>query len=120
MRVDAIRRANGINPEEMTRAMQPPDVSAPYYQKAFREAAQELSVVADTLVTYVDEVTKRRRHALGLDASGYDPGSNRTLDRRAARGGVSMAELQGLFIRYPDDPHVAVDAWAVEQGLKEL
>ena len=66
---------------------------------------------------YKRQVTQRRREALGLDHAGYEPGTDRALDRRAARGGVSMAELQGLFIRFPDDPRAAVDAWAAEHGI---
>lgn len=35
----------------------------------------------------------------------------------AARGGVSMAELQGLFIRFPDNPKDALDAFKEENGV---
>ncbi|EPQ26424.1 uncharacterized protein PFL1_06072 [Pseudozyma flocculosa PF-1] len=36
----------------------------------------------------------------------------------AASGGVSMAELQGLFIRFPDDPRGAVEAFKLENQAR--
>lgn len=117
MRVEAARRANGVDPDECARAPQAPDADAPYYRRAVRETTQELSDLGHRLVGYVHTVTQRRREALGLDHAGYEPGTDRAVDRRAARGGVSMAELQGLFIRFPDDPRAAVDAWAAEHGI---
>ena len=117
MRVEAARLANGVDPDECARAPQAPDADAPYYRRAVRETTQELSDLGHRLVGYVHTVTQRRREALGLDHAGYEPGTDRAVDRRAARGGVSMAELQGLFIRFPDDPRAAVDAWAAEHGI---
>lgn len=117
MRVEAARLANGVDPDECARAPQAPDADAPYYRRAVRETTQELSDLGHRLVGYVHTVMQRRREALGLDHAGYEPGTDRAVDRRAARGGVSMAELQGLFIRFPDDPRAAVDAWAAEHGI---
>lgn len=116
-RVDAARRQHGIRAEDVRAAPQPPDVDAPYFQAAVAETATELAALADTLVAHVDHVTSQRRAALGLDETGHVPGTDLRVDRRAARGGVSMAELQGLFIRYPDDPRQAVAAFAHEHGL---
>ena len=80
--------------------------------KKLKELAVELSKA-------VKVEALRRRRALGLDDSGRVlKKGEKELEMRsairpmpAARGGVSMAELQGLFIRFPDDPRAAVDAF---------
>ncbi|WFD25878.1 Complex III assembly protein translocase and chaperone [Malassezia nana] len=117
-RVEAARRAHGVDPAEFAQAIQPPDYDAPYYQQAMRETMDTLRTQAQALATYVRKATAQRRQALGLDERGHEPGTDPSVTRRAARGGVSMAELQGLFIRFPDDPHAAIEAFATENGLK--
>lgn len=122
-RVDAARRANGVDPAEFADApdADAPDAAMPYYQAARRETTAKLSAVADALAQLVADATRSRRLALGLDEHGhvsneYDVRPGRW-PQRAARGGVSMAELQGLFIRYADDPRAAVEAFARENEL---
>ncbi|CAO1638655.1 unnamed protein product [Sympodiomycopsis kandeliae] len=97
--------------------------------------ADTLQQLSAQLVEAVTQVSILRRKELGLDASGRYPlnsspsspppvsspatavssSSQTTTTRRtratplpAKRGGVSMAELQGLFIRYPSDPRGAL------------
>ena len=125
-RVDAARRARGYNPEELAHAAHhdAPDAHTDYYREALDTTTRELHAVADQLVAEVAAATQRRRAALGLDAEGYAPGDHHEVraarhgfwPRPAARGGVSMAELQGLFIRFPDDPHAAVRAFGEENA----
>lgn len=94
---------------------------------------REVRGLAKELARAVEEEALRRRAAVGLDASGRvsSPSSSLAAEtevRRqlagastvrplpASRGGVSMAELQGLFIRFPDDPRAAVDAFRQESS----
>lgn len=90
----------------------------------------ELHADAARLADAVEAESVRRRRLLGLDDAGRLPlqreGSHvaetedddkvrasRTLRLLpAARGGVSMAELQGLFIQFPDDGRAAVAAFS--------
>ncbi|WFD31039.1 Complex III assembly protein translocase and chaperone [Malassezia sp. CBS 17886] len=120
-RVEQARRAHGHDPSELAAAQEAPDVHTPYYQAALRDTDAELNGVADVLIHYVEGVTRQRRRALHLNADGYpDSSAGMTgprggpLPRPAARGGVSMAELQGLFIRFAEDPHAAVQAFGAE------
>lgn len=117
-RVYEARRAHGVDPTEFAQAPQPPDYDAPYYQQALQQTMDDLQALAQELAVHVRSATARRRQALGLDERGHEPGTQPAVTRRAARGGVSMAELQGLFIRFPDDPRAAVEAFAVENELK--
>lgn len=81
----------------------------------------KLRELAVELAEAVQVEAIRRRRALGLDDSGRVlvggekevvlEKQNAIRPMPAARGGVSMAELQGLFIRYPDDPRAALDAF---------
>ncbi|PWN34699.1 uncharacterized protein FA14DRAFT_107768, partial [Meira miltonrushii] len=91
----------------------------------------QLRPLAQRLAQLVESESIRRRRALGLDDAGRfasNPGeegsASSTLDQKesdrrlkaskamrlqpAARGGVSMAELQGLFIQNLDDGQAAV------------
>ncbi len=91
--------------------------------------AEEIDALADELAREVDKVAKRRRQTLGLDASGrqrsgavgqeqqHQAGRTSIGPRAAAAGGVSMAELQGLFIRYPEDPRAALEAFKQESAV---
>jgi chaperone BCS1 len=102
----------------------------------FDEVKEEEKAALDkegltTLAVELSEAVKvealRRRRASGLDDTGrmlldsHGKMSNEHKIRSAvrplpaARGGVSMAELQGLFIRYPDDPRAAVNAFQSQQ-----
>ena len=117
-RVHKVRLANGVDPAEFAQAPQPPDYDAPYYHRALLETTENLQALAQELATHVRSATARRRMALGLDERGHEPGTQPAVTRRAARGGVSMAELQGLFIRFPDDPRAAVEAFAAENELR--
>ncbi|PWN93260.1 hypothetical protein FA10DRAFT_263930 [Acaromyces ingoldii] len=100
---------------------------------------QEVRGLAKELARAVEEEALRRRAAVGLDASGRvsSPSSSSSFSvetevRRqlagastvrpmpASRGGVSMAELQGLFIRFPDDPRAAVDAFRQESSSSSV
>ncbi|PWN25742.1 hypothetical protein BDZ90DRAFT_265378 [Jaminaea rosea] len=92
----------------------------------------------DRLENAVRAVNQLRRKELGLDATGrYAAGSEKLTEnieahdsvtsrrqqrskatrRPAAKGGVSMAELQGLFIRYPDEAVEAVRELEDEAGV---
>ncbi|WFD38608.1 Complex III assembly protein translocase and chaperone [Malassezia japonica] len=125
-RLDAARRARGYDPAEFAHAphQTAPDAQTEYYREALKATADELNGAADRLVAEVAHATRRRRAALHLDEDGHtreEPKEVRAArpgfwPRPAARGGVSMAELQGLFIRFPDDPHAAVRAFAEENG----
>ena len=93
---------------------------------------EEIDTLADQLAEESEKEAARRRTALGLDPSGRERVSQRESagkedapakqgkkmtalgPRPAAAGGVSMAELQGLFIRYPDDPRAALEAFKQE------
>jgi len=86
-----------------------------------------LQKLAFELADSVEKEAIKRRRALGLDDTGRvakeKDGEEEKRFRAAsairplpaARGGVSMAELQGLFIRYPDDPKMAVIAFKGQQ-----
>ena len=125
-RVASARREHGYDPREFEVATPTgvaPDAQADYYQRALRETNTELNALAARLAALVDEATQRRRRALGLEPDGRakeapsqppQRGLPQFWPRPAARGGVSMAELQGLFIRFPDDPNSAVQAFAQE------
>lgn len=114
------------------------------------EYHKEIRRLAQNLASAVEEEALRRRAALGLDASGRislstlsssspsgatPASSSSTVDAEvrsrlasaspvrplpASRGGVSMAELQGLFIRFPDDPRAAVEAFQREESANLL
>lgn len=103
------------------------DASDPFAVPALSPA--QFDSLQQRLAVAVRQVSTLRRHELGLEASGRfkrgdgasasnedsNTGAASTMAQRtkaktlpAARGGVSMAELQGLFIRYPLDPAGAV------------
>lgn len=120
-RVNESRRARGIDPAEFDDATgAPPDAQTDYYVRAASETAAELDELATRLEASVAEVTQRRRRVLRLNKDGLRedtaPGALPHWPQAAARGGVSMAELQGLFIRFADDPHGAVAAFAQENA----
>ncbi|KDN52584.1 hypothetical protein K437DRAFT_231915 [Tilletiaria anomala UBC 951] len=90
---------------------------------------EEIDKLAGQLAELVDRESQRRRAVLGLDPSGRqrlakgdrDASKDASQQMRqtigpdpAASGGVSMAELQGLFIRFPEDPKAAIAAFKVE------
>ena len=81
----------------------------------------ELSRLGDQLATAVEQETARRRTLLGLDASGRPPraalGARTNAHPPAAQGGVSMAELQGLFIRFPETPDEAIRVFTEESEI---
>ena len=109
-----------------------------------REAVQEADVQVQRLAAAfgrtVEVEAMARRSVLGLGPDGRRPNdvgsSERDSERAAAAdnaklpaqrvgrpipaasGGVSMAELQGLFIRFPDDPQAAVDAFVNENASR--
>ncbi|KAK0548434.1 Complex III assembly protein translocase and chaperone [Tilletia horrida] len=62
--------------------------------------------------------SERRREALGLDRATGRPINPSALaalrDWKLGRGGVSMAEVQGWFIREPESAAKACDAWEQE------
>lgn len=125
-RLDEARAKRGYHLDEFRAAPEDtaPDAGTDYYQAALHETTSELDALATQLVSAVATATQRRRKALHLDKDGHapdEPPAARTArpgfwPRPAARGGVSMAELQGLFIRFPDDPHAAVQAFAEENA----
>ncbi|WFD43181.1 Complex III assembly protein translocase and chaperone [Malassezia psittaci] len=125
-RLDSVRRSKGYDPAEFSAALHqsPPDADTDYYKQAVQQVDQELQKAADQLVQEVASATQRRRAALHLDAEGYPAEYAKEVraarsgfwPRPAARGGVSMAELQGLFIHFPDDPMAAVRAFAEENA----
>ena len=73
----------------------------------------DLEGLAKQLSDLVEQEAVRRRTRLGLDPSGRRESTGMG-PRPAASGGVSMAELQGLFIRFPDDPRAAIQAFQSE------
>jgi chaperone BCS1 len=84
---------------------------------------------AERLAHLVLLETKRRRKAAGLSEDGRLPAkamngqSDNTIKMNtieaAATGGVSMAELQGLFIQHPDDGRAAITTFCKVTGLQE-
>ncbi|PKI84545.1 Complex III assembly protein translocase and chaperone [Malassezia vespertilionis] len=119
-RVSAARRARGHDPREFSHAQhaQAPDADTDYYREALSKTTTELHTLADALVVHAAKATQRRREALHLTPDGYprEGAGSARLQRPASRGGVSMAELQGLFIRFADDPHAAVAAFGEESA----
>ncbi|WFD35799.1 Complex III assembly protein translocase and chaperone [Malassezia cuniculi] len=120
-RVNKARRARDIEPIEFDDAAgTPPDAQTDYYINAAKETTKELEDLAEKLVQGVADVTARRRRALDLNEDGHQDESSTGMPphwpQAAARGGVSMAELQGLFIRFADDPHAAVEAFVHENS----
>lgn len=118
-RVNEARKARGIDPAEFDDAAgPPPDAQTDYYVRAATETNAELDRLSMRLQELVAEVTLRRRRVLQLNEAGHHEGSASGAlphwPKAAARGGVSMAELQGLFIRFADDPHGAVAAFEHE------
>lgn len=108
--------AIGKESAELDAESQPDKVEPSISKDILKKFASELAEAVQVEAT-------RRRRTLGLDDSGRKlvkggnekkqllHSSNAIRPQPAARGGVSMAELQGLFIRYPDDPHAAVSAF---------
>lgn len=118
------------------------------HDTAEKEAEEQLDALALELASEVETEATRRRASVGLDPSGRfplssspspgDPSSAETQaqtqaqtepkstslaaaalrPRAAASGGVSMAELQGLFIRFPDDPRAAIEAFRIESEMR--
>lgn len=92
---------------------------------------ENLEMLSDRLAKTIEAVSLLRRRELGLDDSGRFPrsqqqevpaaeapsmkGRTKATPLPAKRGGVSMAELQGLFIRYPADPKGAIEELEIEQ-----
>lgn len=110
--------------------------AVPGLREAVEEADQEVRQLAQEFGGTVEEEAVARRAALGLAPDGRLPdhaakqeseasssGAPMTTQRvirpaPAAAGGVSMAELQGLFIRFPDDPRAAVEAFVAENASR--
>ncbi|SPC61810.1 related to BCS1 - mitochondrial protein of the AAA family of ATPases [Ustilago sp. UG-2017b] len=109
--------------------------AVPGLREAVEEADQEVDKLAEDFGGTVEEEAVARRAALGLGPDGRQPdyekretegsasGAPTTTQRvirpaPAALEGVSMAELQGLFIRFPDDPRAAVEAFVAENASR--
>ncbi len=111
--------------------------AVPGLRQAVEEADHQLSQLAAEFGQTVEAEAIARRAALGLgpdgrqaDATGSSASAETsassapTTTQRvirpapAATGGVSMAELQGLFIRFPDDPRAAVEAFVTENATR--
>ncbi|CDU24905.1 related to BCS1-mitochondrial protein of the AAA family of ATPases [Sporisorium scitamineum] len=98
--------------------------AVPGLREAVEQADDEVRQLAAEFGRIVEAEAVARRAALGLGPDGRRPsdvGSSERTDIRpapAASGGVSMAELQGLFIRFPDDPRAAVEAFINESASK--
>ncbi|SPO27919.1 related to BCS1 - mitochondrial protein of the AAA family of ATPases [Ustilago trichophora] len=106
--------------------------AVPGLRQAVEEADREVHQLAVQFAITVEAEAVARRAALGLGPDGRQPETVGTSVRAdsasegatttqrvirpapAAAGGVSMAELQGLFIRFPDDPKAAVEAFVTE------
>lgn len=109
-------------------------------REAVEQTDARLSQLANEFGQIVVAEAQQRRAALGLGldgrplaasappASQSNPdatGASSTTDLQralrpapAASGGVSMAELQGLFIRFPDDPQAAAKAFMGENAWR--
>lgn len=103
---------------------------------AVQEADDEVRQLAADFGGIVEEEAMARRAASGLGPDGRQADSayggpeqasyanapilTQRVHRPApsASGGVSMAELQGLFIRFPDDPRTAVEAFVSENASR--
>lgn len=117
--------------------------AVPGLRQAVEEADEEVKQLAARFAKTVEAEAIARRRALGLGPDGRRPsivGKSTRSDTvtseappspsaptatqgiirpaPAAAGGVSMAELQGLFIRFPDDPRAAVEAFIAENALR--
>ncbi|PWZ01156.1 hypothetical protein BCV70DRAFT_199523 [Testicularia cyperi] len=120
-------------PAKLASADPLPDLSGtPTLAEAIASADREIQQLASSFSAVVESEAAARRGAIGLDPSGRStlrpatpspaasPSSASSTSARsvrplpAASGGVSMAELQGLFIRFPDEPHAAVEAFVQE------
>uniref|UniRef100_V5F175 AAA+-type ATPase n=2 Tax=Kalmanozyma brasiliensis (strain GHG001) TaxID=1365824 RepID=V5F175_KALBG len=114
--------------------------AVPGLREAVEEADAEVRQLAADFGSTVEAEAVARRKALGLGADGRQPGAIGSAARQdseaatatdapistqrvirpapAAIGGVSMAELQGLFIRFPDDPRATVAAFVSENASR--
>lgn len=120
--------------------------AVPGLRQAVEEADREVSQLAAEFGRTVEKEAIARRAALGLGPDGRrsvdvgtsvqaeprslstegraEPSDTPTTTQRvnrpapASSGGVSMAELQGLFIRFPDDPQAAVEAFVNENASR--
>lgn len=112
----------------------------PGLREVVEEADAEVRQLAADFGSTVEAEAVARRKALGLGSDGRQPGAIGSAARPpsaaatatdapistqrvirpapAAIGGVSMAELQGLFIRFPDDPRAAVEAFISENASR--
>ncbi|PWN20346.1 hypothetical protein BCV69DRAFT_260314, partial [Microstroma glucosiphilum] len=76
-------------------------------------SSEEMLTLTARLTKAVEIVSQLRRRELNLDPSGPTVTARKSRTKAAPlpakRGGMSMAELQGLFIRYPSDPRGAVE-----------
>ncbi|CBQ68803.1 related to BCS1-mitochondrial protein of the AAA family of ATPases [Sporisorium reilianum SRZ2] len=106
-------------------AVDPGSVSSSYkgfeavagLREAVEAADDEVRQLAAEFGRIVEAEAVARRSALGLGPDGR-PTNDVGSPEPAASGGVSMAELQGLFIRFPDDPRAAVEAFINESAWK--
>ncbi|TKY89122.1 hypothetical protein EX895_001653 [Sporisorium graminicola] len=96
----------------------------PGLREAVEEADAKLHLLAAEFGRIVEAEAVARRALLGLGPDGRrsrDVGASERADSRpapAASGGVSMAEIQGLFIRFPDGPRAAVEAFINESATR--
>ncbi|SNX86257.1 related to BCS1 - mitochondrial protein of the AAA family of ATPases [Melanopsichium pennsylvanicum] len=128
--------AGAVEPTSMVDSYKSFD-AVPGLRQAVEDADREVRQLAAEFGSIVEAEALARRAALGLGpdgrriesvatsvgaASASEGGATTT--RRvirptpAAAGGVSMAELQGLFIRFPDDPRATVEAFVAENALR--
>ena len=120
-RVDVIAELGDAEPAQVEELMRR------FYRDTLREperADADIDELAREFSRAVESEAVRRRATLGLDPSGHAPvladeGKGFPLRMMpAASGGVSMAELQGLFIRFPDDPRGAIEAFRIENEMR--
>lgn len=126
--------AGSLDPSAMVTAYKTFE-TVPGLREAVKEADDEVEQLAEEFGGIVEQEANSRRAALGLGPDGRLSNTTGTsapsasegasTTQRATRpsppaavGGVSMAELQGLFIRFPDDPRAAVQAFLSENASK--
>ena len=123
-RLEEARIATGINPNISTEDCQNNLVGteAPY-RNAINVTLDVCNHLSGAMIMLVAEATRLRRQAMNLDPDGFPWNENpqhkpENVLRRAAIGGVSMAELQGLLVRFAEDPFLAIQTFAKENKLE--
>lgn len=123
-RLEEARIATGINPNISTEDCQNNLVGteAPY-RNAINVTLDVCNHLSGAMIMLVAEATRLRRQAMNLDPDGFPWNENpqhkpENVLPRAAIGGVSMAELQGLLVRFAEDPFLAIQTFAKENKLE--